>query len=128
MPVLPLVESSRIFPGASLPNRRASATMRAAARSLTDPPGLYHSALPKSSTLDGCPPEGSQTNAWSDNRGVLPMRASRDSPFRPDAPSAGEGDCDGAELEAAGVMAWDALMTRVMCPQSQKGISILALP
>jgi hypothetical protein len=48
MPVLPLVESSRIFPGPSFPARQASLTMLAAARSFTDPPGLYHSALPSS--------------------------------------------------------------------------------
>ena len=51
MPVLPLVASSRILPGLNFPLRRPSATMLAAARSFTEPPGLCHSALPKSVTL-----------------------------------------------------------------------------
>src|ERR1700674_2986445 len=127
MPVLPLVESSRIFPGASLPVARASATMRAAARSLTDPPGLYHSALPKrwtlgSCALAGCASERSRMSASSGSRGVLPMPASRASPrrfeVRLDAASAWEGHGGGAEPEADDVIAWDAPVTTVMCPQS----------
>src|SRR5260370_2401036 len=100
MPVLPLVESSRICPGVSLPARRASATIRAAARSLTDPPGLYHSALPQSSRL------GlrwrSRGSASSGNRGVLPIPASRASPLALDVALAGEGHCDDAEPASAG--------------------------
>src|SRR5208282_2509982 len=97
MPVLPLVESSKIFPAASLPERRASATMLAAARSLTDPPGLYHSALPQR-----CTQGRSRTSASNRNSGVLPMAVSTASPLRPDAASAGENRRDGADSEGAG--------------------------
>ena len=45
---------SSTLPGANWPLRRPSATMLAAARSFTEPPGLYHSALPKSVTLGRC--------------------------------------------------------------------------
>src|SRR4029077_20433665 len=127
MPVLPLVESIRIFPGVSFPERRASATMRAAARSLTDPPGLYHSALPKRWTLGSCALEScasgrSWMSASTGSRGVLPMPASRASPLRLDAwldaASAWESHWGGAEPEADDVIAWDAPVTMVMCPQS----------
>src|ERR1700682_1931290 len=125
MPVFPLVESIRIFPGASLPERRASATMRAAARSLTDPPGLYHSALPKRCTLGSCAlADCASGRSWmsasSGNSGVLPMPASKASPrrfdVRLDSTSAWEGHCDDAEPEEGGVMEWDAPVTTVMCP------------
>src|SRR5215831_9940134 len=72
IPVLPLVASSRIFPGRSKPRRWASATMLAAARSFTDPPGLYHSALPKSVT-----PGKSRVTASRRKRGVFPIRSIR---------------------------------------------------
>jgi hypothetical protein len=45
MPVFPLDASRRVLPGVSRPRSRASATMEAAARSLTLPPGLAHSAF-----------------------------------------------------------------------------------
>src|SRR5580658_6028054 len=70
MPVLPLVESSRILPDVNLPLARACATMLAAARSLTEPPGLSHSALPRISTPGKSAPM--RTNRSS---GVLPMRS-----------------------------------------------------
>src|SRR5580658_4780642 len=72
MPVLPLVASSRIWPGPSCPRRRASATMLAAARSLTDPPGLYHSALPKRAM-----PGRSRVSASRRRSGVFPIRSMR---------------------------------------------------
>src|SRR5215471_14366764 len=72
IPVFPLVASSRIFPGRSKPRRWASATMLAAARSLTEPPGLYHSALPKSVIFGK-----SRVTASRRRRGVLPIRSMR---------------------------------------------------
>ncbi len=48
IPVLPLVASSSDLPAVSKPRSRASATMDAAARSFTLPPGLFHSALANS--------------------------------------------------------------------------------
>src|SRR5436190_11726234 len=45
MPVLPLVASTRTLSGVRSPRRSPSRTMYSAARSLTLPPGLYHSAL-----------------------------------------------------------------------------------
>src|SRR6266496_5862770 len=59
--------------------------MFAAARSFTDPPGLYHSALPKSAT-----PGRSAVSASRRKSGVLPMRSTRLWPRvspRPDATS-----------------------------------------
>src|ERR1700733_12489735 len=70
MPVLPLVESSRILPDVNLPLARACATMLAAARSLTEPPGLSHSALPRIST-----PGRSLAMRTRRSSGVFPMRS-----------------------------------------------------
>src|ERR1700685_125329 len=70
MPVLPLVESSRILPDVNLPLARACSTMLAAARSLTEPPGLSHSALPRIST-----PGRSLAMRARRSNGVLPMRS-----------------------------------------------------
>src|SRR5215469_4085174 len=70
MPVLPLVESRRIFPGFSLPECRASRMMLAAARSFTDPPGLHHSALPRSST-----PGRARLTRSRRSSGVFPTRS-----------------------------------------------------
>src|SRR5580658_2669594 len=95
MPVLPLVESSRIFPGASWPARCASATMRAAARSLTEPPGLYHSALPKRFIWGE-----SATSASSGSRGVLPIAVRTASPRGARVASGGKG----AELKEVAVI------------------------
>src|SRR5215469_3037916 len=52
--------------------------MLSAGRSLTEPPGLSHSALALNSTLGNSRPTRS-----SRNRGVLPIRSSKDSPTRP---------------------------------------------
>src|SRR5260370_42578961 len=49
MAVLPLDESSSRLPGSS-PGARPSRRMKSAARSFTEPPGLSHSALRRSST------------------------------------------------------------------------------
>src|SRR5215469_7147866 len=70
MPVLPLVESSRVLPEANFPLRRPSEMMLNAARSLTEPPGLYHSALASTCTLGN-----SRAMRSSRSKGVLPMRA-----------------------------------------------------
>src|SRR5690349_12100212 len=47
MPVLPAVPSTITPPGWSVPRSSASRTMNSAARSLTEPPGLRNSALPR---------------------------------------------------------------------------------
>src|SRR5580698_2857908 len=91
MPVLPLVESRRIFPGASWPELRASATMRAAARSLTEPPGLCHSALPKRWMVGESTLGESRSSASSGNKGVLPMLARTTSPRGRESDSGGDG-------------------------------------
>src|SRR5256885_16448571 len=92
MPVLPLVESSRLFPGRNCPLLRASATMLEAARSFTEPPGLYHSALPNSAT-----PGRSAVKASKRNSGVLPMRSTRLWPRVSPSPDTASRDssCDG---------------------------------
>ena len=69
MPVLPLVASSRILPALNFALRRPSETMLNAARSFTDPPGLYHSALPNSVT-----PGRFAVSRSKRRMGVLPMR------------------------------------------------------
>src|SRR2546422_8641602 len=51
MPVFPDVASRIIFPGASFPELSPSKIMLSAGRSLTEPPGLNHSALAQISTL-----------------------------------------------------------------------------
>src|SRR5687767_13582911 len=51
MPVFPDVASRMILSRVSRPDRSPSAIIRAAGRSLTDPPGFFHSALAHSSTL-----------------------------------------------------------------------------
>src|ERR1700686_2337315 len=50
MPVLPEVESMIVFPCTSEPRRSPSSIIHSAARSLTDPPGLNHSAFAYTST------------------------------------------------------------------------------
>src|SRR5579863_4040929 len=101
MPVLPLVESSRVFPGANWPLRRPSATMLAAARSLTERPGLYHSALPRMVT-----PGSSRVRASRRSRGVLPMRSTR---LRPKVSPSPEADSTApfpfAEVAIASILA-----------------------
>jgi hypothetical protein len=54
MPVLPELLSMIVLPGRSA-RALASSTMRSAARALTDPPGLNHSALAKGSTPGATP-------------------------------------------------------------------------
>src|SRR5690242_4975449 len=71
MPVLPEVASSSVRPD-SRPRRSASATIPHAARSLTEPPGLNHSALPRTST-----PSGTPSSPRTGTRGVRPMRSTR---------------------------------------------------
>src|SRR5882762_1249419 len=71
MPVLPLVESSSVLPRENFPLRRPSVTMLEAARSLTEPPGLYHSALPRIST-----PGKWRVRLSRRKSGVLPIRCS----------------------------------------------------
>ena len=46
-PVFPLVLSRMVRPGARPPDRSPSSIMRNAGRSLTEPPGLRNSALPR---------------------------------------------------------------------------------
>src|SRR5580692_12100196 len=70
MPVLPLVESSRILADVNLPLAWACSTMLAAARSLIEPPGFGHSALPRISTL-----VNSAAIRTRRSKGVLPMRS-----------------------------------------------------
>src|ERR1019366_375778 len=74
MPVLPLVESRIVRLWFSLPERSPSSTMLRAARSLTLPPGLKYSALPKISM-----PGNSRWIFSRRNRGVFPMVASKGS-------------------------------------------------
>ena len=45
MPVLPLVASTTVWPGFSVPSRSAASMMLTASRSLTDEAGLKASAL-----------------------------------------------------------------------------------
>src|SRR6185437_576312 len=70
MPVLPLVASSRVLPGASNPRAMASRTIALAARSFTLPPGFTHSAL--ASTVI---PGRSRAIFSSRSNGVFPMRS-----------------------------------------------------
>src|ERR1017187_1944345 len=74
MPVLPLVESRMVRLWFSLPERSPSSTIWRAARSLTLPPGLKYSALPKISM-----PGNSRGIFSRRSRGVLPMVASKGS-------------------------------------------------
>src|SRR5687767_5819294 len=71
MPVLPLVASAIRMPGLSAPDRSPSRIIHSAARSLTEPPGLYHSALAYTSTF------GDRSSAMLRSRisGVLPTRS-----------------------------------------------------
>src|SRR4029077_12102309 len=94
--VLPLLESSRVLPRGNFPLRRPSATMLEAARSLTEPPGLYHSALPRIST-----PGKWRVRRSSRRSGVLPIRCSVLWPSGGIVPSglrAGDAACFSASL------------------------------
>src|SRR3989449_7360312 len=63
-----------VFPGPSRPSRSASVTIRSTGRSLTDPPGLNHSALTWTSTARG------RLRVRRERRmsGVRPIRSIRD--------------------------------------------------
>src|SRR5687768_10810943 len=68
-PVLPLVGSTMVPPGLSLPSRSAASTILMAIRSLTDPPGFMYSSLARTS---GLAPSVTR-ESWI--RGVLPTRS-----------------------------------------------------
>src|SRR5262245_45493198 len=72
MPVFPLVESMMVLSRVSAPARSPSRIMFSAGRSLTEPPGFAHSALPYIST------RGFPTRLASLISGVFPMRSSKD--------------------------------------------------
>ena len=75
MPVLPEVASRIVRSGVSRPVASPSRIIRAAARSLTDPPGFCHSALAYSST-----PGVSRSNWCSRTSGVRPIMSRTDEP------------------------------------------------
>src|SRR5688572_31390342 len=77
MPVLPEVASSRILSLVSAPARSPSRIIRAAGRSLTDPPGFFHSAFAYSSTLRS--PASKPDNRM---RGVFPIRSMTEAAVR----------------------------------------------
>src|SRR6202165_2769055 len=68
MPVLPDVESISVFSGVSAPRLSPSSIIDSAARSLTEPPGLNHSAFAYTSTLGN-----SLSNMRMRKSGVLPI-------------------------------------------------------
>jgi hypothetical protein len=70
MPVLPDVGSTIVPPGFSLPSRSAASMMRAAMRSLLDPPGLRYSIFAR--IVAWMP----SVTLLSFTRGVLPTRSS----------------------------------------------------
>src|SRR3954451_8921159 len=67
MPVLPLVASRMVFSGVREPVFSPSRIIHSAGLSLTDPPGLYHSALPRMLT-----PGTSAETLGNSRSGVLP--------------------------------------------------------
>src|SRR6266571_5907887 len=77
MPVLPEVASRMVPPGRSAPVRSAARTIASAARSLTEPPGFSHSALPRTST-----PAGTSARPRIGTSGVPPTRSVRSAPSR----------------------------------------------
>src|SRR5437868_12559421 len=74
MPVLPDVESRIVFPGTSAPRASPSSTILSAGRSLTEPPGLNPSSLPKMRTPGASP----SRTLRSSTSGVLPTSWSAD--------------------------------------------------
>src|SRR5258706_11829870 len=70
MPVLPDVASRMIVSRVSAPDFSPSWIIRSAGRSLTDPPGFFHSAFAYSSTL-----RRPASNVESRIKGVLPIRS-----------------------------------------------------
>ena len=101
MPVFPLVESSRALPGANFPLRLPSAMILAAARSLTDPPGLNHSAFPNNST-----PGRSWTIRSKRSSGVFPTRS------YVFCPNCGEVEPDRTDTVASSIF-WDSRSMRL---------------
>src|SRR5690606_12433628 len=73
MPVLPAVPSTMMPPGFSVPRSSASLMMAQAARSFTEPPGFWNSALPRISQ-----PVSSESLRRR-MRGVLPMAPTKPS-------------------------------------------------
>ena len=73
MPVLPEVGSRIVEPGVSSPSFSACATMKNAARSLTEPVGLRSSSLAHSRAAGAGDSRGSPTS------GVLPSESSSES-------------------------------------------------
>src|SRR3954452_15161766 len=62
MPVLPLVASTTVVrPGSIRPSRSAASIIATPIRSLTDPPGLNISSLPKTTA----PPSGARRASWT---------------------------------------------------------------
>jgi hypothetical protein len=70
MPVLPEDGSMIVRPGARVPSASASATIRRAMRSLTEPAGFCPSSLARMRT------SGLGLRALTSTIGVLPMRSS----------------------------------------------------
>src|SRR3954449_4990256 len=77
-----------VLSGVSCPDTSPSRIMRAAARSLTDPPGFCHSAFAYNST-----PGVSRSNLGNRTSGVFPMRSRTEEAARPDSAN-GEDDDD----------------------------------
>src|SRR5580698_2853130 len=75
MPVLPLVASMMVLPAFRAPDLRPAWIMLRAGRSLTEPPGLNHSALAQNSTFGKSLPMRSSLS-----NGVLPMHSRSDLP------------------------------------------------
>ncbi len=71
IPVFPLVASKIVLPGSKSPLAIPALIILSAARSLTEPPGLHHSAFAKISTFARC----AATRSIRSN-GVLPIRSS----------------------------------------------------
>src|SRR5262249_62069171 len=80
MPVLPLVESMMVLSQVSAPVRSPSRIIFSAGRSLTDPPGFAHSALPSISA------RGFSTRLASLISGVFPLRYHIEAGPQMDAP------------------------------------------
>ena len=74
-PVLPLVGSTIVPPGLSLPSRSAASIILTAIRSFTDPPGLRYSTL---ASINGFAPPVTRDSLSS---GVLPTRSISDSTY-----------------------------------------------
>ena len=73
--MLPLVGSTIVPPGLSLPSRSAASIILTAIRSFTDPPGLRYSTLAR---INGFAPSVTRDSLSS---GVLPTRSISDSTY-----------------------------------------------